>query len=174
MLRLKNLTLMGLLGISLAAAEKIPIASWSFDQGSGGDEVRGFQKIVDGVAGKALRFDGQTRAGGRPAAGLPLYSWNHLLGTFDPASGLKLYLNGKLVGEKAASGPPRFAPEVDAWIGRNQTPLGLSEEIRAVAPVAFSFDGIIDEVRIYDVALTPSEAAAASSRFRPSGRPPLG
>jgi hypothetical protein len=62
MLRLKNLTLMGLLGISLAAAEKIPIASWSFDQDSGGDEVRGFQKIVDGVAGKALRFDGQTTA----------------------------------------------------------------------------------------------------------------
>jgi hypothetical protein len=68
MRRLKNLALMGLLGISLAAAEKIPIASWSFDQGSGGDEVRGFQIIVDGVAGKALRFDGQTTAVVRPAA----------------------------------------------------------------------------------------------------------
>ena len=54
MLRLKNLTLMGLLGISLAAAEKIPIASWSFDQGSDGDEVRGFQKIVDGVMDRLL------------------------------------------------------------------------------------------------------------------------
>jgi len=238
MLRLKNLTLMGLLGISLAAAEKIPIASWSFDQGSGGDEVRGFQKIVNGVAGKALRFDGQTTAVVRPAAkmpriggafsveawvalqtypwtwcaianqekdrragyffgvdpegrfglqvassggwqecrsdvGLPLYSWNHLLGTFDPASGLKLYLNGTLVGEKGVIGTPLFATGVDVWIGRNQTPLGLSEEIRVVAPVAFSFDGLIDEVRLYDAALSPAETKGASARLKPFGPPPL-
>jgi hypothetical protein len=238
MRRLKNLTLMGLLGISLAAAEKIPIASWSFDQGSGGDEVRGFQKIVGGVAGKALRFDGQTTAVVRPAAkmpriggafsveawvalqtypwtwcaianqekdhragyffgvdpegrfglqvassggwqecrsdvGLPLYSWNHLLGTFDPASGLKLYLNGKLVGERNVIGAPLFASDVDVFIGRNQTPLGLSEEVRIVVPVAFSFDGIIDEVRLYDAALLPAEAKEASSRLKPSGPPPL-
>ncbi|MCK7482587.1 MAG: hypothetical protein M0C28_39840 [Candidatus Moduliflexus flocculans] len=45
MRRLKNLILISLLGISLAAAEKTPIASWSFDQGAAGDEVRGFQKV---------------------------------------------------------------------------------------------------------------------------------
>jgi hypothetical protein len=111
--------------------------------------------------------------GCRSTVGLPLYSWNHILGTFDPAAGLKLYLNGKSVGEKTAIGPPRFAPEADVWIGRNQTPLGLSEEIRVVAPVAFSFDGIIDEVRIYDVALGPAEAGAVSARLRPEGPPPL-
>ncbi|MCK7478381.1 MAG: LamG domain-containing protein [Candidatus Moduliflexus flocculans] len=55
----------------LTAAEKTPIASWSFDPGSAGDEVRGFQKIVDGVAGQALRFDGQTTAVVRPAAKMP-------------------------------------------------------------------------------------------------------
>ncbi|MCJ7589465.1 MAG: LamG domain-containing protein, partial [Candidatus Aminicenantes bacterium] len=92
----------------------------------------------------------------RSSVGLPLYAWNNILGVFDPATGLRLYLNGQLVGEKAASGPPRFAPEVDVWIGHNQTPLGLSEEIRVVAPVAFSFDGIIDDVRIYDAALSPA------------------
>ena len=69
MRRLRYLTLMGLLGISLTAAEKKPIASWSFDPGLGRDEVRGFQKTVDGVAGQALRFDGQTTAVVRPAAG---------------------------------------------------------------------------------------------------------
>jgi len=110
----------------------------------------------------------------RSDARLPLYSWNHLLGTFDPAGGLRLYLNGKLVGETATAGSPRFSPEADIWIGRNQTSLGLSEEVRVVAPVAFSFDGIIDELRIYDTALSAAEAAAASSRLRPSGPPPLG
>jgi len=237
MCRLKNLTLLGLLGISLAAAEKTPIASWSFD-GPGSDVVRGFHRSVDGVAGKALRFDGQTTAVIRPAAkaprlggafsveawvalqtypwtwcaianqekdrragyffgvdpegrfglqvaveeqwlecrsnaGLPLYSWNHILGVFDPAAGIALYLNGRLVGQTAVVGKPRFASEAELWIGRNQTPLGLSEEIRVVAPVAFSFDGIIDEVRIYDAALSPAEAKEASARLKPSGPTPL-
>jgi len=124
------------------------------------------------------RFGLQVAAEGRwqecrSSAGLPLYSWNHVLGTFDPTAGFRLYLNGKLVGEGSALGPPRFATEADLWIGRNQTPLGLSEEIRVVAPVAFSFDGIIDEVRIYDAALGAAEASAAASRLRPAGPAPL-
>jgi hypothetical protein len=236
--RLQTLILAGCLANAAFATDRPPVASWSFDQGAAGDELRGFHKYVDGVAGKALRFDGQTTAIVRPAVkmpridgafsveawvalqtypwtwcaivnqekdrqagyffgidpegrfglqvassggwqecrsdvGLPLYSWNHLLGTFDPASGLKLYLNGKLVGERNVIGAPLFATGVDVWIGRNQTPLGLSEEIRVVAPVAFSFDGLIDEVRLYDAALLPAEAKEASSRLKPSGSPPL-
>jgi hypothetical protein len=238
MRRLQTLILAGCLANAAFAADRPPVASWSFNQGPAGDEVRGFRKFVDGVAGKALRFDGQTttvvrsaekmprideafsveawvalqtypwtwcaivnqekdRQAGyffgidpegrfglqlatregwqdcRSSVGLPLYSWNHILGVFDPATGLRLYLNGKLVGEKAVSGPPLFAPDVDVWIGRNETPLGLSEEIRVVAPVAFSFDGILDEVRIYDAALDPAETKAASSRLKPVGPPPL-
>lgn len=126
----------------------------------------------EGRFGLQVAVDGHWREC-RSDARLPLYSWNHLLGTFDPAGGLRLYLNGKLVGEKATAGWPRFSPEVDVWIGRNQTSLGLSEEVRVVAPVAFSFDGIIDELRIYDAALSPAEAGAAASRLKPSGPPPL-
>ena len=234
MRRLQILIMVGCLANVAFAADRPPIASWSFDQGAAGDEVWGFHKFVDGVAGKALRFDGQTTAVVRAAArmpriggsfsieawvalqtypwtwcaivnqekdrragyffgvdpegrfglqvavnggwqecrsdvGLPLYAWNHILGTFDPTAGLKLYLNGKLVGEKAVTGTPLFAPGVDVWIGRNQTPLGLSEEIRIVAPVAFSFDGLVDEVRISDAALGAAEASAAASRLRPAG-----
>lgn len=110
---------------------------------------------------------------GRSDTRLPLYSWNHILGTFDPASGIRLFLNGKLVGERKAVGTPLFAPDVDLWIGRNQTPLDLSEEIRVVATVAFSFDGLLDEVRIYDAALSPTEVKAIASRLKPSGPPPL-
>jgi len=59
MRRLQILTLAGILVSSLFAEDRVPIASWLFD-GPGTDEVRGFHKFVDGVAGKALRFDGQT------------------------------------------------------------------------------------------------------------------
>jgi hypothetical protein len=237
MRRIQIMILAGCLANAVLAADRTPVASWSFDQGPGGDEVRGYHKFVNGVAGQALRLDGQTtvvvraaakmprlagafsveawvaiqtypwtwcaivnqekdlRAGYffgidpegrfglqaavngawqecRSAAGLPLYAWNHLLATFDPATGFKLYLNGQPAGEKAVTATPLFAPEADAWIGRNQTPLGLSNEIRVVAPVAFSFDGLIDEVRIHDRALAPSEASRIAPK--PVGPAPLG
>jgi hypothetical protein len=227
-----------LLAVPAFAADQKPAASWSFERGKEGDEIRGFQKFVPGVAGNGLRFDGQTtavirgaskapRLGGafsieawvavqtypwtwcavvnqekdhqagyffgidpegrfglqvavdgqwresRSTVKLPLYAWNHLVAAFDPASGIKLYLNGTLVGETKISGTPRFAPEADLWIGRNQTPLGLSEEIKVVAPVAFSFDGILDEIRIHDRVPAAGEPAAAYAVLVPSGLPPL-
>ncbi len=109
----------------------------------------------------------------RSTVKLPLYAWNHLVGAFDAASGIKLYLNGELVGETKISGTPRYALGADVWIGRNQTPLGLSEEVKVVAPVAFSFDGILDEVRIYDRVLTAVEAQSHYAGMAPSGPPPL-
>ncbi len=237
MRRIPMLIMAGCLANAVFAGDRPPVASWTFDQGFGGDDVRGFRKLVDGVAGRALRLDGQTtvvvraaakmpRLGGafsveawvalqtypwtwcavvnqekdrragyflgidpegrfglqaavnggwqecRSAAGLPLYAWNHILGTFDPETGFKLYLNGRPAGEKAVAGRPLFASDADVWIGRNQTALDLSEEIRVVAPVAFSFDGMIDEVRIHDRALTPAEASRVAPR--PAGPAPLG
>ena len=236
MRRFLILIMAGCLANAVFAADRPPVALWPFDRGAGGDEIRGYHSFVDGVAGQALRFDGQTTVVVRPAAkaprfsgafsveawvalqtypwtwcavinqeqerragyffgvdpegrfglqvavngrwqeclsdtGLPLYAWNHLLGTFDPATGIELYLNGRRVGTKAVTGSPLFAPEADVWIGRNQTSLGLSNEIRVVAPVAFSFDGIIDEVRIYDRALAPSEASRTAPK--PAGPAPL-
>ena len=71
MQRLKILILMGLVASAAFAADRRSVASWSFDQGAAGDEVRGFHKFVDGVTGKALRFDGQTTVVVRPAAKMP-------------------------------------------------------------------------------------------------------
>ena len=124
------------------------------------------------------RFGLQVAAGGKwreskSDAALPLYAWNHLVATFDSRTGIKLYLNGQPAGGMAPVGAPAFAPAVDVWIGRNHTPLGLSHEVKIVAPVAFSFNGIIDEVRIQDEASAPAAIDAEYRRLAPSGPPPL-
>ncbi|MBN8730139.1 MAG: LamG domain-containing protein [Acidobacteria bacterium] len=85
---------------------------------------------------------------------LPLYRWNHIAAAFDPASGIRLYWNGAPAGALAVTGPLEAAAATDLWIARNLTPRPLSEEVRVVADVAYSFDGLIDEVAIHDQALS--------------------
>ncbi len=227
-----------LLASAVLGAQRAPVTGWSFDRGKDGDDIRGFHAFVPGVAGDALRFDGQTTTVIRKAsrtgrlgpafwveawvaiqeypwtwcaivnqekghkagyffgidpdgrfglhvavagrwqesqsdAKLPLYAWNHLVGTFDPAAGIRLYCNGKLVGTKALVGTPTYAPAVDVWVGRNHTPLGLSHEVKVVAPVAFSFNGLLDEVYVHDGAASAADAATAFARLAPRLPTPL-
>ena len=86
-----------------------------------------------------------TSAGERGASGskwLPLNAWSHLAGTYDGAS-LKLYVNGQLVRSQAVSGP----------IATSTGPLRIGGN----SIWDQYFEGRIDEVRIYNRALSESE-----------------
>jgi hypothetical protein len=76
----------------------------------------------------------------------PPGSWTHVTTTYD-GSRLKLYLDGDLVGARDASGSILTGP-LPLFIGGNDRGDGL-------------FPGRIDELRIYDRALSESEIAAA-------------
>jgi hypothetical protein len=89
----------------------------------------------------------------RSSQPLPLYRWNHIAATFDPAAGIRLFWNGQPAGSVDVSGKFDAAASESLWIGRNQTPRPLSEEVRVVADVAYSFDGLIDELQIHHRAL---------------------
>ena len=79
------------------------------------------------------------------AAKLPLNAWTHLVVT-DDGSQIKLYVNGELVDSRSAS-------EVKA--GKGPLQIGGNESWAS----AEYFDGKIDEVRLYDRALSEGEAA---------------
>jgi len=86
-----------------------------------------------------------TSAGEQGASGskwLPFNAWSHLAGTYDGAS-LKLYVNGQLVRSQAVSGPIATSTG-PLRIGGN----GIWNQY---------FEGRIDEVRIYNRALSESE-----------------
>jgi hypothetical protein len=77
--------------------------------------------------------------GGTP---VPLGSWTHLASTYD-GSMVRLYVNGILVGTKAASGP----------ISTSSDPLRIGGD----SLFGEYFTGLIDEVRVYNRALSAAE-----------------
>jgi sucrose-6-phosphate hydrolase SacC (GH32 family) len=90
---------------------------------------------------------------------LPKGEWLHVAATFDRSAGVSLYLNGKEIrSQKLPTAPLTPAEDVDLWIGKhNHTP--LLDETFATG----MFSGIIDELKIYDLAL---DAAEISDHFR--------
>ncbi|MGA8153607.1 MAG: LamG domain-containing protein [Terriglobales bacterium] len=104
------------------------------------------------------------------AAEVPFMQWSHIAATFDPATGLALYINGQNAGRLPVSG--HLADHGGAFqIGRNLEPLPAAASRNI--PASYSFDGIIDELKIYARALDGGEIKAAYESSRPAGPPPL-
>jgi hypothetical protein len=116
------------------------------------------------------------------AVQVPFMQWSHIAGTFDPNSGLSIYINGQEAGRLMVTG--HFAQgEVDPktgqptggtfQIGRNLEQLPAAAPVRINIPASYSFDGIIDELKIHNRALSASEIKTAYESSRPSSPPPL-
>ena len=85
------------------------------------------------------------RGGAAAAARLPRKAWTHLATTYD-GSTLRLYVNGTLVSRRSVSGPMRTS--------------GRPLRIGGNAVWGEFFKGSIDDVRVYDHALSGAELKA--------------
>lgn len=106
---------------------------------------------------------------------VPLGKWSHVTGVYDPDTGIHLYINGSPEGALPTSG--NFTPATNAplRIGRNiqdLPPVGLVRK-SASFPAKYSFDGILDEIRIYDRSLSPAEVSAADDPAFAAATPDL-
>jgi hypothetical protein len=81
---------------------------------------------------------------------MPVGEWIHLAGTYDNTE-FKLYVNGKLVASAACSIPFSYQDENPVIIGGNTNNKGKT--------LVDCFRGRIDEVRLYNRALTAHEVA---------------
>jgi hypothetical protein len=96
-------------------------------------------------------------------ATLPVGSWSHIAGTFDPADqALKLYLNGEQIAGYFDPAPG------NVWsIATNTTSLRIGASVGQSGALEAFFSGLIDEVKLYNRALSPSEILADyAQRFR--------
>ncbi len=107
---------------------------------------------------------------------IPLRQWTHVVGVYDPATGIHLYLDGKAEGELPVVGdftPPRS--DTPLRIGRNLrdlAPVGLVRP-KASYPALYSLDGILDELKIFDRALSPDQVENEFRVATPTAAPDL-
>src|SRR3954470_19192301 len=87
-------------------------------------------------------------------AALPLNAWSFLTGTYD-GTNVRLYLNGTLVATKATSG----------GITASNSPLRIGGN----SVWGEWFNGLIDEVRVYNTALTAAQIRGDMTQVAPPG-----
>ena len=104
---------------------------------------------------------------------LPTYRWTHLAGTYGKGK-MSLYVDGRLVDSKPASGAIT-APDRDVLIGLNGDPQRISDPVSHSKfaannnlPLVYGVEGLIDEVRIYDRALSAEEIRQSFQAFSPT------
>jgi hypothetical protein len=109
-------------------------------------------------------------------AKIPLRKWTHLVATYDEKSGFAIYINGVLSGQSGVTGKIVAASESDLLIGMNSEKTVPSNPVRpyATVPSWFSFDGIYDEVKIYNASLSYQEISklfATATNIQPPDIP---
>jgi len=131
-------------------------------------------------AGYALGIDAHAHAGFKLQVGdafeelmsetrLERHRWYHLAGAYDMTSGMmELYLDGDLIASKKVG-----AAQIETTGDAVQIGQGMAR--RPTEPVrantfsdVYSFDGLIDEVKIHDAALSAAQVAASFEALEPS------
>jgi len=107
---------------------------------------------------------------------LPLLKWSHVVGVFDKTRGLAVFVNGEQVATASVKGSMTAPTNVDLLIGRSHQkmyPLFTEREPSRRLLSDMTFDGLIDEVRIYDTALPAERIGKIYSSTKPQKEQPL-
>ena len=99
---------------------------------------------------------------------LPLRTWMHVVGVYTAEKNLKLYINGRLVATTEIHGSIRF-PNKGYQIGMITNPSKPSDIHRTWGTIEqyFGLDGILDEIKVYDTALSSDQVKTKFSSVSP-------
>jgi len=106
---------------------------------------------------------------------IPLSQWTHILGVFSPIDGLTIFVNGKSAGNVKTLGDFESASSEKLLIGKStikQKPEGTVRQ-NGTQPVYMFLDGLIDELKIYNNALTNIEITEYYLKTKPQMAPLL-
>jgi len=143
-------------------------------------KMAGYMLGVDPYGRPIFKVNGNQVGGGvvqdkqtvPPAKVLPTYRWTHLAGTYGKGK-MSLYVNGRLAASMLASGDITV-PNRDLLIGLNGDPQRISDPVSHSKfaannnlPLVYGIEGLIDEVKVYDRALSPKEIQQSYQALHP-------
>lgn len=100
------------------------------------------------------------------ANNLKLYRWYHLAGAYDRSTGqMCLYVDGKLAASKTVPQANIQTAGANIQIGKGKNRVPVDDYKKN--PTSYSFEGLIDEVRIYDAPLDAQQVAQSYDNFNP-------
>lgn len=99
---------------------------------------------------------------------LAVFRWYHQAGTYSQKDGMmRLYVNGhEVASRKIGTGGVQTA-NAEVRVGKAGIRTVPTNGTHDTLPSEFGFDGLIDEARIYNVALSPSQMAASYAGYNP-------
>ncbi len=143
-------------------------------------EIQGYMLGIDPYGRPMFKVGGRQVGGGEVQHKetvstkhiIPTYRWAHLAGVYGNGS-MSLYMNGKLVDQKAASGAIKMLDR-DVLIGLNGDAQRISDPVSHSdfaannnLPIIYGIEGLIDEVKIYDRALSAEQIQQSYRAFLP-------
>ena len=92
---------------------------------------------------------------------------------YDPAFGVRLFLDGQPVGSFPVEKRISFAKDIDLYIGRNHEKMVPAHLVRDWAKFSswWSLDGLLDEIKIHDRPLAEKEIQGLWAADKPSAAP---
>lgn len=109
-----------------------------------------------------------------PIITLPLLKWSHIVATFSGLHGIKLYLNGELIKSLEFTGELDKS-STDFYLGR-ETEKRLpanTERPPFTDKFSYSFDGMIDEIKMYNLCLNPDKVRRSFQHSQPKVAQPM-
>ena len=109
--------------------------------------------------------------------GLDIQKWHHVVGTYNPKSGLAVYIDGELANTyndfTFDYGIVYSNLEEGFSIGKNSVDLAPTDPIRdwATYPSSYTFDGIMDELKVHKKALSKDEVVKIYKSVQPEKSP---
>jgi len=140
------------------------------------DHKEGFFFGVDfqGFVGLKLAIDGEWHECVSNEA-IPILEWSHIVGTFSSEQSMTVYINGREVGSVPIESPMTPAEGINLLIGESNTRTypALTEREMSKMSSRMVFDGLIDELKIYDHALSDNQILEKYSDVELSEKQPL-